>query len=224
VNATEGDRVLFGKAVSDFGPNEIGGWTDLNGSADKLPIDDAEDKVASVRVQSFTRNAESIEALRSGNGHDDIRVRQQVATSIIDGDDALADVARAVGDDSRRGDADVSVPDLVWLCIPGDLYRLANGELANLRFVEVSVYLNLIQISDIDQVFAGRNEIIGGDGDRVNGACLRCPDVVGSITALRGRKCCPCIGNLCLDASLVGWAVALVSARLEALHGAGGCL
>ena len=168
----------------------------------------------------FARDAEGIEALRGGNGDDHIGVRQQIAASIIDGDDALADVAGAVGDDGGRGDADVSMPDLVRLCVPGDLHRLADGEFADLGFVEVSVDLNFVQIGDIDQVFAGGHEIVGGNGDGVDRAGFGCPDIERSVAALRGRECGSGVGDLCLDASLIGWAVTLGSARLEALYGA----
>ena len=109
----------------------------------------------------------------------------------------------------------MSVPDLVGLCVPGDLYRLPDGEFANLRFVEVGVDLNFVQISDIDQVLAGGHEIIGGDGDGVDCAGFRCPDIEGSIAALRGCECCAGICDLRFDSGLICGAVALGGARLN---------
>ena len=123
-------------------------------------------------MEGLAGDAEGIETLRRGDGDDDIGVGQEIAASIIDGDDAFADIAGAVGDDGGGGDADVAVPGLVRLCVPGDLDCLADGEFADLRLVEVGVDLDFVEVGDVDQVLAGGHKIVGGDGNGVDGAGL----------------------------------------------------
>jgi len=147
-------------------------------------------------VKGFTWDTERIEALRRGDRHHDVGVGQEVALGVVDGDDALADVAGAVGDDGGRSDADMPVPGLGGLCVPGDLYCLPDGELADLGLVEVGVDLDFVEIGDSDQSFAGGNEIVGGDGDGIDGTGLRGPDIVASVAALCGDERCPGIGDL----------------------------
>ena len=116
-------------------------------------VDDAIDEVAAFGVEGFAGDTEHVESLRGGHGDDDVGVRQELAASIIDGDDALADVAGAVGDDGGGGDADVSVPGLSGLCIPDDLDCLPDGEFADLRLVEVGMNLDLVEVGDSRREF-----------------------------------------------------------------------
>ena len=86
---------------------------DLNRSANELVVDDPVDEVATFGVEGLTRDAERIEALRGRDGDDDVGVGQEVAASVVDGDDALADVAGAVGDDG--GGCELMWPCQVWV-------------------------------------------------------------------------------------------------------------
>src|SRR6202035_5208613 len=109
------------------------------------------------------------------------RVGQQFTTSVVDGDDALSDITCAIGNDGSGGNADMPVPGLIRLRVPGDLHRLPHGEFANLRFVEVGVNLNFVKVRNVDQILSGRDEIVGGYGDGVDGPGNRCPDIEGCI-------------------------------------------
>ena len=139
-------------------------------------------------MQGFAGNTERVETLRSGHGDDDVGVRQKIAAGVIDRDDALANIAGAIGDDGGGSDADVSVPNLLGLRVPCDLDRLADGEFADLRLVEVGVNLNFVEIGDVDQVFPGWDKVVSGDGNGVDGSCLRGSDIERCVAALGGGE------------------------------------
>src|SRR5580698_10144617 len=98
IDSAQRDCVLLGQAAVDFNSREIQ-YADLNRCADELVTDDAIDEVASLGVEGLARDTEHVGPLRDSHGNDDIGVGQEVAASVIDGDDALADVARTVSDD-----------------------------------------------------------------------------------------------------------------------------
>jgi len=191
---------------------------------DEFVVDDAIDEVAAFRVKGLARDAECVGPLRGGHGDNDVGIGEQVATRIVDGNDALADIAGAVGDDSGGGDADMSVPGLCGLCVPGDFDGLTDGEFADLGLVEVGVNLDLVEVGDIDEIFTRRNEVVGGDGDGVDSAGLWRSNIETGVGAFGGGDGSPGIGDLRLDAGFIGWAVTLRGARLKALQGAVGSL
>src|SRR6202012_1290653 len=80
------------------------------------------------------------------------------------------------------------------------------------------------EVGDCDEGLAGRDEVVGGDGNGVDGAGFGRADVEAVVTALRGSERGFSVGHLRFDAGLVGWAVTLGAAKLKALHGAVGGL
>ena len=95
-------------------------------------------------MEGFARDAEGVVAHGGGDGDGDVGVGEQVAVGVVDGDDALADVACAVGDDGGGGAVDVAVPGLAGLGVPNDFDLLAVLELAYFRLVEVGADLNAV--------------------------------------------------------------------------------
>jgi len=111
-------------------------------------------------VQGLARNAEHVVVLRGGDPDGDVGIGQQVAARVIDGDEALTDIARAIGDDGIWGSFDVAVPNEVRLGFPCNNNGLAGGKLANLRFVEVGANLELGEVSDINERLARLHKVI----------------------------------------------------------------
>ena len=85
------------------------------------------------------------------NGYGYVCVGQQIAVGVVDGDDALAYVAGAVGDDGGGARVDVSVPGLIGLRFPDDFDRLTGGELADLGLVEVGADANAVEVGYVDE-------------------------------------------------------------------------
>lgn len=91
--------------------------------------DSIDERTAAFDVECLTRDADGVEELLGGDGYVDVCVGEQVAASIVDGDDAFTDAACAVGDDGGGSELDVAVPDAVGLGVPDDFDSLA-GESA----------------------------------------------------------------------------------------------
>ena len=95
-----------------------------------------------------------------------------------------------------------------------------DGEFADLRLIEVGADLNSVQVGDVEKVFAGGDEIVGGDGNGVDGSGEGGADVVVGIGCFCGGDGGTRVGELSFCVGTIGCAVALGSARLKAFDGA----
>src|ERR1700733_7463879 len=168
-------------------------------------------------MEGLARNGERVEALGDRHGDDNVGVGEQVAARVVDGDETLTDVACSIGNYGGGGDGDVTVPGLCWLGIPCDFDGLTHTELADLGLIEVGVDLDLIQVGDIDEVFACGDEVVDRDGNGVDGAGLGGANVVGVVSALGGLERGAGVCDLSFDAGLVAWTVTLRRAVLNVL-------
>ncbi len=112
-------------------------------------------------------------------------------------------------------------PCQVWLGFASQAILTAwpNGEFADLGLVEVGANLNSVQIGDVEQVFAGRDEVVAGDGDGVDGSGEGRADIVVGVAVLCRGEGCARIGELGFGPGAVGGAVALGAARVKASDG-----
>src|ERR1700744_6047973 len=114
----ESDEIAFVEAAGNLGAREVDDRvrSDLHRCADKLVVDDLVDEVdGTLSVQGLALHAEHVVVSRSRDSDGDVGVGQQVAARVIDGDEALADIAGAVGDDAGGRLLDVAMPDEVRL-------------------------------------------------------------------------------------------------------------
>src|SRR6185437_16040919 len=98
----QSNEIALAEAAGDLGACKVDHRvrSDLHGCADELVVDDLVDVVdRAFSVQGFARNAEHVVVSRGGDPDGDVGIGQQVAARVINGDEALADIARAVGDD-----------------------------------------------------------------------------------------------------------------------------
>src|SRR6185437_13694865 len=159
--------------------------------------------------------AEHIVVPRSRDSNGDVGVGQQVAACVIDGDEALADVAGAVGDDGGRGLFDVAMPHKVGLGFPGNGNRLAGGEFANLRLVEVGADLQLGEVGDVDERLAGLHKVILRNWQGIDRAGERSMNVHVGVAVFRGREAGAGLGNLRTLCGKINASVALLHSLLD---------
>ena len=81
VDCAQGDCILFGEAADDLDAGQIDSGTDLDGRADELVVDNAKDEVAALGVKGLAGDAKDVEALRGGDGDDDIGIGEKVAAA-----------------------------------------------------------------------------------------------------------------------------------------------
>src|SRR5215472_6496419 len=184
--------------------------------ADKLVIDDLVDEVdGALSVQGLARNAEHVIVLRGGDPDRDVGIRQQVAARVIDRDEALPDVARAVGDDRGWSLLYMALPNEVRLGLPGNRHRLPGGQLADLRFVEVGAYLELRQIGHVNQRLPRLDEVILRNRQRIDCAGKRGVDIDVRVAALRGGETGARLRDLCALCGEIDRAIAVVDSFLD---------
>ena len=90
---------------------------------------------------------------------------------------------------------------------------------ADFGLIEVGTNLNPIQIGNIEQIFAGGDEVIGRDGDGVDGSGEGSTLIVVVVTILCGCDGSAGVGKLSLGLSAISCTVALSGAGVRVLYG-----
>ena len=123
---------------------------------------------ATFDMQSLTGHGERMAYLLGDDGDHDIGVRQKHSVGVFHTHQHFANKAGSIGDDVGRQAGNVPVKLHIRLGIPHDADRIVELQIADLRFVEIGAYLELGEVSRLQDLCPRLDISILGDRKGIN--------------------------------------------------------